>query len=316
MQPLYTPCDDAYSETFATWCCRRRNMNEYEPLRQFVELARTLHFGRAARACHVSPSALSRSVQRLEAQLDEQLFERQHHNVTLTPAGEAFRRHAISVLEEWHRFEADRAGSHGVLEGTVHVYCTVTAAQSLVPDLIGLVRRAHPGIRIELATGYAADAIERLRGGGIDVSVAALPDRLPAGIVSRLLTTTPVVFAGPSEGPVHDALRRRPIEWSELPLVLPAYGLARDRADRWFERRGISPSVYAEIQGHEAILSLVALGCGVGVVPRLVLESSALRDRIIEIPVRPALRPFRIGLCVRERSLSNPLVAAVWGAGS
>jgi hypothetical protein len=38
-------------------------MNEYEPLRQFVELARDLHFGRAARACHVSPSALSRSVQ-------------------------------------------------------------------------------------------------------------------------------------------------------------------------------------------------------------------------------------------------------------
>ncbi len=290
-------------------------MNEYEPLRQFVELARTLHFGRAARACHISASALSRSVQRLESQLDEPLFEREHHKVTLTPAGEAFRRHAMTVLEEWHRFEAERAPSHGVLTGTVHMYCTVTAAQSIVPDLMNRVRRAHPGVRIELATGYAADAIDQLRGGDIDVSIAALPDRLPAGIVSRVLTTTPVVFVGPNDdGPVHDAIRHRPIDWSAIPFVLPTYGLARDYVDQWFDRRAVTPTVYSEIEGHEAILSLVALGCGVGVVPRLVLEKSALRERIHEIPVRPALRQFRIGLCVRERSLASPLVAAVWQA--
>jgi LysR family positive regulator for ilvC len=290
-------------------------VNEYEPLRQFAELARTLHFGRAARACHVSPSALSRSIQRLEEQLGERLFERAHHNVTMTEAGDRFRGHALSVLEEWHRFDSERAGARGVLAGTVHVYCTVTAAQSIVPDLIGRVRRTHPGIRIELATGYAADAIERLRGGDIDVSVAALPDRLPVGVESRVLTTTPVVFVGPNvEGPVRDAIRRRPIDWPAMPLVLPAYGLAREFADGWLRRRGIRPIVYAEIQGHEAVLALVALGCGVGVVPRLVLENSALQDRITEIPVRPALSKFRIALCVRTRSLSNPLVAAVWQA--
>ena len=290
-------------------------MKEYEPLAQFIELARTLHFGRAARSCHVSPSALSRAVQRLETQLGEQLFEREHHKVTLTPTGEKFRCHAETVLEEWDRFEGERAVSQGVLSGTVHVYCTVTAAQSIVPDLLGRVRLAHPGIRIELATGYAADAIELLRGGDIDVSVAALPDRLPAGIASRLLTTTPLVFVGPKVGgPALDAISGRSISWASVPLVLPAHGLAREYVEEWLDRRSIVPTVYAEIQGHEAILSLVALGCGVGVVPRLVFEKSALRDRITEIPVRPPLRTFRIALCVRERSVSNPLVAAVWEA--
>jgi LysR family positive regulator for ilvC len=235
--------------------------------------------------------------------------------VSLTPAGVAFRRHATGVLEEWNRFEEERSRIEGALTGTVHVYCTVTAAQSVVPDLFGRVRRAHPGIRIELATGYAADAMDQLRGGSIDVSVAALPDRLPAGIVSRVLTTTPVVFVGPKiEGPVYDTTSRRSVDWSTVPLVLPAHGLAREYVDLWLDRRSITPTIYAEIQGHEAILSLVALGCGVGVVPRLVLEKSALRDRIVEISVRPALRRFRIALCVRERALSNPLVAAVWEA--
>jgi LysR family positive regulator for ilvC len=290
-------------------------MDEYEPFRQFLALSQTLHFGRAARACHLSPSALSRSIQRLETQLGEALFDRQHHSVALTPAGEAFRHHVLAVLSEWDRFEAERAPAKGFLSGNARIYCTVTAAQSLVPDLLGEVRRKHPGIRLELTTGYASDAIEQLRGGVIDVSVAALPDRLPAGIISRDLLSTPVVFVGPRiKGPVSDAIDRRNIDWSVVPTVLPAHGLAREYLDQWFDRRGITPNVYAEIEGHEAILSLVALGCGVGIVPRLVLEKSALRDRIVEFAVKPTLRSFRIALCVRERSLSNPVVRALWEA--
>jgi LysR family positive regulator for ilvC len=220
------------------------------------------------------------------------------------------------VLDEWNRYEQERAAHHGELNGTLHVYCTVTAAQSIVPDLFGRLRRAHPGIRIELETGYSSDAIDQLRGGAIDVTIAALPKRLPAGVVSRELTTTPVVFVAPTlEGPVRDVVARRRIEWSGVPVVLPAHGLARNYADDWFERRQITPNVYAEIEGHEAIIALVSLGCGVGVIPELVLEKSALRDRIAELAVRPALPPFHIGLCVRDRSLANPLIRAVWDAG-
>src|SRR6185436_12938030 len=178
-------CVQRYSCTVTLREAQRdeRTVIDYEPLHQFVELTRTLHFGRAARACHVSPSALSRSVQRLEAELGEQLFEREHHKVTLTASGEHFRRHALAVLDEWHRYEQERAERLGELTGTLHMYCTVTAAQSIVPDLLGRLRRAHPGIRLELQTGYATDAIEQLRGGDIDASIAALPGRLPAGVV-------------------------------------------------------------------------------------------------------------------------------------
>ena len=216
------------------------------------------------------------------------------------------------VLDDWQRFAGERAPAHGELSGTLHVYCTVTAAQGIVPDLLARLRGTHPGIRIELATGYATDAIDRLRGGDIDVSIAALPDRLPPGIVSHVLTTTRIVLVGPMQGPLFDTTKRRPLDWSQIPLVLPAFGLARDSVNQWLTARGVVPVVYSELQGHEAILALVALGCGVGVVPRLVLEKTALRDQIVEIPVRPMLRGLRIGICVRDKSLSSPPVAAVW----
>lgn len=287
-------------------------MKEYDPLRQFAELARTLHFTRAAAALHVSPSALSRSIRRLEAQVGEPLFEREHHSVTLTDAGAAFRRYATSVLDGWSTYEAERSAADGPLHGTVHVYCTVTAAQTIVPHLLGRFRDRHPGVRLELETGYAADALDQLGRGAIDVTIAPLPPQVPRGVDARVVASTAVVVVGPiGAGPVRDLCSGRRVDWARLPYVLPERGLPRDAIDAWLAGRGIEPTVYAEIQGHEAILSLVALGCGVGVVPELVLASSALQDRVTVLS-GPRLPPLSIALCVRRRSLTNPVVAALW----
>ena len=65
---------------------------DYDALRLFLHLSRTLHFGRTSRECHISPSALSRSIQRLEAELDSVLFERDQRKVELTAAGAALQR--------------------------------------------------------------------------------------------------------------------------------------------------------------------------------------------------------------------------------
>jgi LysR family positive regulator for ilvC len=292
-------------------------VREYEELRVFATLAATLHFGRTARACHVSASALSRTIQRLEADLGAPLFVRDHHRVALTPAGDAFRAHADRVLLDWQTVQREVQATTGEPAGTLRIYCTVTAAQSLLPQVFATFRRAYPDVHLELDTGYAADALERLAGEEVDAAVAALPARLPSALITREIATTPVVFAAPaSAGPVRLALERRRIDWSSVPLVLPARGLARTYADRWFRARRVAPTIYAEVQGHEAILSLVSLGCGVGVVPQLVLEKSALRDAVRELNVRPPMEHFRIGVCIRRRSLGDPLVSALWDSVS
>jgi LysR family positive regulator for ilvC len=277
-------------------------MRAYDDLRAFVTLSETLHFGRAARARHLSPSGLSRTLQRLEHETGVRLFERDP--VRLTEAGATFLDHANQVLRGWDATE-HRLRS-GPLAGSLRIYCTVTAAQSFVPDLLARFRSAYPDVRLHLATGYAADALDRLRAGTVDVAVAPLPDRLPDGIVATYVTKTPLRFVRAS-----DAAGAR-VDWRTTPVVLPSGGLVRLHAERWFQERGIVPVLQSEVEGHEAVLTLVALGVGVGVVPLLVLEKSALRDQVQEIEVRPALAPLRIGVCVRDRALDDPVVAAFW----
>ena len=189
----------------------------------------------------------------------------------------------------------------------------MTACQSFLPELLSRFRQAHPDIHIRLETGYAADALGMLASHSVDVTVAALPDKVPRPLVARVVTYTPLIFIGPTRPcDVSRRIEGDPVDWASLPLVLPTFGLARHAVDRWFKARAISPQIYSEVTGNEAILSLVSTGCGVGVVPSLVMERSPLRVNVRALDSEAPLAEFKIGVCCRRKALNTPLIAAFW----
>jgi LysR family positive regulator for ilvC len=156
-----------------------------------------------------------------------------------------------------------------------------------------------------------------LERGHVDVTVAALPPTVPRALVSRVLLHTPLVFVAPTAAcEVERLCAARPLPWASLPVVLPAGGLAREAADRWFKRHRVTPPVYGEVQGSEAILALVSLGCGVGVVPRLVFDKSPLHAsghvRVLPAGQGDDLGEFRVGVATQRRKLASPIVRAFW----
>jgi LysR family transcriptional regulator, positive regulator for ilvC len=288
---------------------------DYDHLRLFLHLSRSLHFGRTSRECHISPSALSRTVQRLERDLGWPLLERDRRQVKLTEQGARFADHARETLERWEALREGMKDPSDVLSGTISIFASVTACQTFLPRLLAAFRQRHPEIHIALETGYAADALDMVEKGKVDVAVAALPDRVSSAMAARVLLYTPLVFVAPAlSGDISRALERQPTPWGEIPIVLPAAGLARAQVDRWFRRRRLRPSIYSEAAGNEAILSLVALGCGVGIVPRLVVDKSPLRAEVRPLEVEPAIGEFRVGLCTLRRKLTSPIIRAFWGS--
>jgi LysR family positive regulator for ilvC len=284
----------------------------WDDLRIFLHLSRSLHFGRTAREVHKSASAVSRVVQRIEEELERPLFERDNRKVALTPHGEALLRYASDALAQWDEFR-ERLRQGGGVRGSISVFASVTACQSFLPRLLARFREAHPEVQLRLETGYAVDALEKLEQGEVDVTVAALPARVPRHLVSRVVEVTPLIFVSPAAASeVSRKVDKRSIDWAEVPLVLPAQGLARAAVDRWFRLRRAKPQIYSEVMGNEAILALVSTGCGVGVVPKLVLDKSPLRGEVRGLPVEPPLGEFHVGLCTARRALANPVVNAFW----
>ena len=277
----------------------------------FTRLARTLHFGRASRDCGLSPSALTRTVQRIEEELGVRLFMRDNRRVSLTAAGLVFQRYAEEAQQRWQALQRELAGSAG-LRGELSLYCSVTAAQSLLPRILAAFRENHPGVGITLQTGDAAEAIHRLQAREAEVTIAALPDNLPPAIEFIVLAETPLVFIGPVRFADTIVFRDGSIDWQRTPLITAERGLGRERVDRWFREKGVQPNIYARVAGNEALLTMVSLGCGVGVAPRLVLEKSTLQDQVRVLDVRPQLASFVIGACTFTKNLDNPRIAAFW----
>lgn len=282
-------------------------------LELFLDLAETLHFGQTGERMHLSASAVSRSIQRIEEELGQKLLERDKRSVRLTAAGEELRQFAQQHLLQW-RGLVDRLQPHQQLRGEISLYCSVTAVYSLLSQLLSSFRNRYPAIEIKLHTGDQADAIERALNGYEDLAIAALPEKLPKKLRAQTLAQSPLVFIAPSFACVVSALVTAPedVDWSQVPLILSERGLARQRVDAWCRSRSLKPNIYAQVSGHEAIVSMVGLGLGVGVVPELVLANSPQREMIRVLDVQPPLAPFVVGLCATAQRLENPLVRAFW----
>lgn len=280
-------------------------------LRSFLSLADTLHFGRAASARHMSPSTLSRAIRKLEARVGVALFERDNRHVTLTSEGELFRRYARESLARWDAFQDSLTEERRELTGELTMYCSVTASHSFLFDLLNEFRRRHARIRIKLQTGDAEQALLKVQSGEVQLSIGARPLTLPSSIDFRPIARTPLAFVAPVEA-VEDLQKKR--RWARAPMILPEAGLTRDRVDRWFRQHDMTPNVWAQVAGNEAIVSMVSLGHGVGVVPGLVLANSPLRDRVAALRVRPSLEPLDVGLMMLKKSLGNRLIDALLDA--
>lgn len=288
---------------------------DLRPLRHFLTLADTLHFGRASDACHVSPSTLSRTVQQLEDSLGARLFERDNRTVHLTREGRLFQQYARDALEQWELLRHSLMVEAGELAGEISIYCSVTASYSFLYELLSEFRLRYPRIELKLHTGDPADAIGRVLGGDEDMAITARPETLPAQLAFKPIAVSPLVFIAPSEAadwlPASTA-RPSAEEWARAPMILSESGLARERADAWFRQLGVKPRIYAQVAGNEAIVSMVGLGFGIGVVPKIVLDNSPLADRVRLLDVQPELPPYDVGLCVTEKKLRNPLIRALW----
>ena len=280
-------------------------------LGHFLALAEHLHFGRASIACDISISALSRSIRQLEDETGATLFNRDNRSVSLTTKGQRFQQYAKEAMRQWRLVRHELAGREDELQGEISLYCSVTASYSILFDLLNRFRPDYPGIEIKLHTGDPEHAISRIVAGDEEVAIAALPRSVPRGVVFKSIATSPLLFITPRKtGELIVPATQAAESWSQVPMILAESGIARTRVNDWFRALGVKPRIYAQVAGNEAIVSMVSLGLGIGVVPKIVIDNSPLADRIRVLDVKPRLEPFNLGLFTLKRSLANPLVDA------
>ncbi len=261
-------------------------------------------------AMHTSVSTLSRNIAKLEHAVGQTLIKRDGKVLTLTVAGNELLQTASEMSALWsdlkYRLAADK-----LVAGQVRLYCSVTAAYSLVSQALQLLNSEQPNVEVLIETGDAARAIEKLQSNEADFAIAPLAASQPDGIVARELINTDLAFVI-AQGRAPESLRLVDALAQDLQFIVPERGLVRERFVAWSQQSGIEPSIYAKVAGHEAIASMASLGIGIGIVPRLVLDNSPMKAKLVELNTMVAPRPITVGLCAREKGLVDQAVAACW----
>ncbi len=249
---------------------------DFFELNTFLTLSQTLHFAHTAEKVNLSPSALSRLVSRLEDETGTALLERNNREVKLTDAGKRFAEFARKCLMEKEDVFNLLKNESDEVSGTLKVYASVTACYSIMPPFLKKLSTSFPKIHLSIETGDPAAAISAVKEDRADIAVAALPENeasLPMLFETLPIRRTPLVFAA-AVGSEFENVSGSPQDIvSSVPLILPKTGLARERFDIWTESRNVKPVIAAETEGNEAIMALVQLGIGIGLIPHIVLTN-------------------------------------------
>jgi LysR family transcriptional activator of nhaA len=279
----------------------------YHHLRYFWAVAHEGNLTRAARRLHVSQSALSVQIRKLEEQLGHALFERRGKQLVLTEAGQIALDHADEIFATGD--ELLRTLDDGV--GTSRRVLRVGALATLSRNFqLQYLRPLLPGddVRIVLRSGTLAGLLQSLRAHVIDVllSNTAPPRDATTPWISHLIAEQPVSLIGPAG---HAGTGRPLIELlANEPLLLPTVESSiRTGFDALCDRLGVRPRIVAEVDDMAMLRLLAREGMGLAVVPPIVVAGELRSGLLAELARLPDLTEAFHATTLARR-FPNPLL--------
>ncbi|MEU6700148.1 LysR substrate-binding domain-containing protein [Pseudonocardia sp. NPDC046786] len=262
-------------------------------------------FSAAARALHLSPSAVSQQIAALEREVALVLVSRSPGSVgSLTGAGEILAGHAEDILRRIRLAESEMGALAADVPGRIRLASFASAAATLVPPAVTRFRARWPSVELVVQVADPAAAIDLLRSGDAELA---------------LITEVP------GEGPEFDGVETVPVFSDEFAVLVPAghplqgrgqVTLGELRREQWImgsetgvcpdarvfrracTRAGFVPRVAFRSEDYPAVQGLVAAGVGLSLIPALAV--AGLRDDVVALPIAGDA-PFRQVVTARLR---------------
>ena len=275
---------------------------EYRHLRFFIAVAEELNFTRAAARLRVAQPHLSREIRRLESELEISLFARDRKRVTLTAAGGVFLERVRRVLAETDEAVRTARRADRGETGLVRVGFASSAGFGLFPDVVRRFRLERPEVELVPIEFNSDEQPDLLRRQALDACLLHPPQRPEQGLETETLLTYPLVAALPEGHRLAGQDRIMLKNLAAEPWILFRRAVASRLHDVIVSAcndAGFPPRVIQEALKLSTIVSLVASGLGVSLVPvtltRLQLPRLVYRPVVAPVPLLPLAMMWRRG---------------------
>ncbi|TFC14624.1 LysR family transcriptional regulator [Cryobacterium algoritolerans] len=236
----------------------------------FSAVAGELSFTRAADRLTIAQSAVSAGVRSLEGELGVELFDRSRRQIRLTGAGDLLLpkvREALDAVNEVR--DAAQETAHAIT-GSIVIGLMTSVTLVDVPGLLGLFRTGHPGVgvRLRAARRGSAGLVDDLATGELDLAFLALSGPVPASLIARPITSSPMVLVVPDG---HRLATARTVGLADLAaeefIDLPPGYASRQIVDDAFTMAGLDRRVMIEVSDIGTAAEYVTNGLGVALLP-------------------------------------------------
>ncbi len=255
-----------------------KNELDLHLLQQFVALARTKNFTRAAEELHLSQSALSRAIQKLEEQLGQPLFERKPREVILTDVGEILNERAQQILKltEDVFSELSEAGRRS----RIRLGAIPTIAPYFLPGLLSSFAKSNPDISVIVQEDTTENLIKRCSQGEIDLAILALPV-IAKYLEVESLFDEELLLVAPVGHPlaVAKTVAIDAVESHPFVMLSEAHCLSENIAT-FCRRKSVQPVTVERTSQLTTLQELVALNHGVSIVPEMARKVDTNEQRI------------------------------------
>jgi DNA-binding transcriptional LysR family regulator len=243
-------------------------------LESFVAVAEFLNFSKAARQLNLSQPPLTRRIQSLEGKLGAKLFNRDTHSVTLTDHGRLYLEDVRAIIGRLDQAsERIRRADRGETDRLRLAFVGALLDEQLV-QLIQLFRHHHPACQLQIADLPPSAQLDLIKAGELDGGfIGAKPARPITDIAFAFWRREPLLLVVPESDPL---AKIRTLRWRDLvdrSWVMVSPAAAPGFRHEFFEicnRHRLAPRIVQESDRVPAVLTMVAAGSGVTLVPQTV----------------------------------------------
>ncbi len=281
----------------------------FRDLEYLVAVAELGHFGKAAERCHVSQSALSLQLQKLEAELGVQLIERTSRRVVVSPSGRPLVERARSILQARQELLDDAAVEIGKMPASVTLGIIPTIAPYQLGPILESMKQAYPGTALRIVEDLTQNLVHATARGELDASIiaTATSDSLIAETElahDELLLTISRTHPLAKQGVVVP----KQLEKETMLLLKDGHCLS-DQAIGFCNANSATVARVSIAASIDTLKAMVCAGMGVTLIPRMAVDASPPDKCLVFLPLKPS--PSRtIRVITRKTSRLGPLIAA------
>jgi DNA-binding transcriptional LysR family regulator len=284
---------------------------DFTALRYFGETAHSRSIRAASERLHVSPSAISRQIAKLEHELRAPIFDRGAQGMTLTAAGEILLSRVEGMMREFARVKSHIAALQDLQAGTVDVYCFQTAIESFVAPVLHAFHMRYPNVLFNVTMSSTDETIEALTRGTAEIGLVLNPPARDTIASTEVFRDTIVAAVAPH----HPLAGRKALslrELAEFPFVLTemSFGL-RQQIDRTFDRHAVNPRIFCVTNSLSLVKGIASFDHQCTLLPRFAVENEVAAGTLCAIAVKEFMRePLAFCFCVLNTRSVSPAAKA------